>query len=132
MIRIIAVLLSLAIATPAAAGGWAYFRAHIHRTGQCGGAREVGASVYSEPGKKTYTGARFDGSALRAATSKVDGWPMGATVHIRNPRNGRTVTVVINDRLPMGDAYRSGVRLDLTPAAHRALGMKASDWVCAS
>lgn len=129
---IVACLAVVAIAVPAQAQGWKYFRAHIHPTGKCGGAREVAASVYNEPGGRTFTGERFDGSAHRAATPRIDGFPMRSHVHIRNPRNGKSTTVYINDRLPIGEAFHSGVRLDLTPAAHRALGMKASDWVCAS
>ena len=129
---LIAGLLVVAFVTPMQAQGWQYFRAHIHPTGKCMGGREVAASVYNEPGKKTYTGERFDGSAHRAATPKVDGWPMRSHVHVTNPRNGRSIVIYINDRLPHnGEAFRSGVRLDLTPAAHRALGMQASNWVCA-
>ena len=131
---VVVLLLSLgacAFTTGSKAQGWQYFRAHVHPTGKCGGAREVAASVYNEPGGKTYTGERFDGSAHRAATPRIDGFPMRSHVHVRNPRNGRSITVYVNDRLPIGEAFHSGVRLDLTPAAHRALGMTASDWVCA-
>ena len=117
---------------PAQAQGWEYFRAHNHKTGKCGGAREVAASVYNEPGKRTFTGQPFQAHLLRVAVPKIDGWPMGSSIHVTNPRNGRSVTVIANDRLPhTGESFRSGVRLDLTPAAHRALGMTASDWVCA-
>lgn len=132
MKRSLTIFLIIASTLPVQAQGWQYFRAHIHRTGQCGGIREVAASYYNEPGKPTSSGARFDASRHAAATPRVDGFRMGSTVHIRNPRNGKEISVLINDTLPHhGDAFRSGVRLDLTPAAHSALGMKASDWVCA-
>lgn len=115
----------------ARAEGWRWFREHVHPTHRCGGAREVAASYYDQ-GPRTFTGERFDPAAMRAATPAKDGWPMGARLRLRNPRNGRTVEVKINDRLPMGEAFRSGVRLDLTPAAHRALGLSATGWICAS
>jgi len=113
----------------AQAGGWAYFRAHVHPTGRCGASREVGASFYDQ-GTRTASGERFDRGALTAA-SRPGGFARGSQVHIRNPRNGREVTVRINDAGPWGAAWDAGVRLDLSPAAFHALGMAGSNWVCA-
>jgi hypothetical protein len=117
--------------------GWEYFAQAVRPSGRCGGDREVGASYY-DSGRWTSSGERFDPSAL-AAASNVGGFgfdgrkPNGTSVRIRNPATGLSVTVRINDTLPnTGAAWRAGDRLDLTPAAFRALGMKGSGWVCAS
>ena len=56
---------------------------------------------------------------------------MGSLVHVSNPLTGRSVSVRINDAGPWGAAWNVGVRLDLSPAAFRALGMSQSGWVCA-
>lgn len=113
------------------AGGWAAFRRLVHPTHKCGLAREVAASVYdARDGSATSSGQPYRREALAAASPARDGWRRGAVLHLKNPRNGRIVTVRINDTLPIGEAFYSGVRLDLTPAAHRALGLVATDWVC--
>lgn len=115
------------------ARGWAYFRAHVKPSHHCGAAREVAASYYdARQGSATSSGAGYNRYAMRAAAPRYDGWPAGARLRLRNPRNGRVVEITINDTLPMGEAYHSGVRLDLTPAAHRALGMTATEWICVS
>lgn len=58
------------------------------------------------------------------------GWPLGATLTITNPKNGRSITVRINDRGPWGIAYAKGARLDLARGAARRLGLTASQYVC--
>ena len=45
--------------------------------------------------------------------------PFGTRLRISDPKTGRTVTVVINDRGPFGK-HRV---LDVSPSAARALGM---------
>jgi rare lipoprotein A len=45
--------------------------------------------------------------------------PFGSRVRISDPKTGRSVTVVINDRGPFGK-HRV---LDVSPSAARALGM---------
>lgn len=113
------------------AQGWQYFRLHVHPTHRCGAAREVAASFYSaREGSATSSGERYSRHAFAAASPRHDGWRKGAVLNLKNPRNGRTVTIRINDTLPMGEAYRSGVRLDLTPAVHAALGLRDTNWVC--
>jgi rare lipoprotein A len=55
-------------------------------------------------------------SAMTAAHKSL---PMGSIVTVHNKRNGRSVTVRINDRGP----YVSGRVIDLSPAAARVIGM---------
>lgn len=120
----------LALASTAAqAAGWGWFAAHIHPTGKCGFGREVGASYY-DTGTRTASGEPFVRSAMTAA-SRPGGFAMGSLVHVSNPLTGRSVSVRINDAGPWGAAWNVGVRLDLSPAAFRALGMSQSGWVCA-
>jgi rare lipoprotein A len=45
---------------------------------------------------------------------------------VTNPENGKSVTVVINDRGP----FTRGVALDLTRGAARAIGIQRTQWVC--
>ncbi len=74
------------------------------------------ASVYSfESGSRTASGERLRPSELTAAHRSL---PFGTKVHVTNKRNGRTVTVRINDRGP----FIRGRVIDLTPAAANALG----------
>ena len=74
------------------------------------------ASVYSyESGNRTASGERLQPSELTAAHRTL---PFGTKVRVTNHRNGRTVTVRINDRGP----FIKGRVIDLTPAAARALG----------
>jgi rare lipoprotein A len=74
------------------------------------------ASVYSyESGNRTASGERLQPSELTAAHRTL---PFGTKVRVTNHRNGRTVTVRINDRGP----FIRGRVIDLTPAAARALG----------
>ena len=74
------------------------------------------ASVYSyESGNRTASGERLQPSELTAAHRTL---PFGTKVRVTNHRNGRTVTVRINDRGP----FVKGRVIDLTPAAASALG----------
>jgi len=57
-------------------------------------------------------------------------WPIGTTLTVTNPKNGRSITVRINDTGPWGIAYKMGARLDLARGAARQLGMTASQYVC--
>lgn len=68
-------------------------------------------------GRRTADGERFDPTALTAAHQTL---PMNTTVLVKNLRNGRTVTVRINDRLPAG----SPRVIDLTRRAAADLGME--------
>jgi len=73
------------------------------------------ASVYAYRGGKTASGERANPSALTAAHRTL---PFGTTVEVINNRNGKSVTVRINDRGP----FVRGRVIDLTPAGALALG----------
>lgn len=111
----------------AQAGGWETIHKYVKPTGNCGG-QEVLASYYAT-GKRTATGERFDANGNTAAART---WPLGTTLTVTNPKNGRSLTVRINDTGPWGIAYRKGARLDLAHGAARRLGMTASQYVCVS
>jgi peptidoglycan lytic transglycosylase len=111
--------------TSAQAAGWASVHKYVKRSGNCSG-QEVLASSYSS-GKRTATGERFDASGNTAAART---WPLGTTLTVTNPNNGRSITVRINDTGPWGIAYRMGARLDLARGAAQRLGMRASQYVC--
>lgn len=67
---------------------------------QTGQAVEAGmASWYGRAfhGRRTASGERFDMNELTAAHKTL---PMGTVVQVRNPINGKTVDVKINDRGP--------------------------------
>ena len=73
------------------------------------------ASVYAYKGEKTASGEIARPGGYTAAHRSL---PFGTRVKVTNRRNGRSVTVRINDRGP----FVRGRVIDLTPAAARALG----------
>lgn len=74
------------------------------------------ASVYAfETGSRTASGKKLKLDGLTAAHRTL---PFGTHVAVTNKRNGKTVTVVINDRGP----FVKGRVIDVTPAAAKALG----------
>ena len=73
------------------------------------------ASVYGYNGEKTANGERANPGRLTAAHKTL---PFGTMVQVTNQKNGRTVTVRINDRGP----FIRGRIIDLTPAAASQLG----------
>lgn len=77
---------------------------------QCGS-----ASWYSLPGNRTANGERMNPSAMTAAHRSL---PFGTKVKVTNRRNGRSVTVRINDRGP----FIKGRIIDVSKAAARELG----------
>lgn len=81
----------------------------------CGG--EGMASAYSagHVGRPTASGERLQPEALTAAHRSL---PFGTMVRVTHRRNGRTVTVRINDRGP----FLRGRIIDLSPTAAQALG----------
>jgi rare lipoprotein A len=121
----IAILVSVLTLTSANAAGWTSIHKYVKRSGNCAG-QEVLASYYSS-GKRTSSGERFDASGKTAAART---WPLGTTLTVTNPQNGRSIVVRINDRGPWGIAYRMGARLDLAKGAAQRLGMRASQYVC--
>jgi rare lipoprotein A len=67
-------------------------------------------------GNRTASGDRFDPEHLTAAHQTL---PLGTVLRVRNPRNGASVIVTVNDRGPFVD----GRDLDLSLAAARRLGI---------
>lgn len=80
---------------------------------------QVGRATYyhkSLHGLKTASGERFDTQAMTAAHRRLK---LGTYVRVTNLRNGRSIAVRINDRLPP----RSRAIIDLSIKAARELGM---------
>ncbi len=76
------------------------------------------ASYYWQP-QKVASGGWFNPNAMTAAHKSL---PFGTKVRVTNKRNGRSVTVTINDRGP----YIAGRVIDLSVAAAGAIGMKGA------
>ena len=76
------------------------------------------ASFYSSAlhGRTTASGEQYDENALTAAHLS---YPHGTKVRVRNPRNGKTVVVRINDRGP----HMKGRIIDLSARAAKELRM---------
>jgi len=79
------------------------------------------AAVYSDrlQGRKTASGERYDRSRLTAAHKTL---PFGTKLKVTHAHNGKSVVVRVNDRGPT----QAGRILDLSPAAARALGIRAN------
>ena len=105
------------------ARGFAWFFSHSKPHGSCGGQSVV--ATYYVSGRRTASGQAFDAGGYTAAHRTL---PFGSRVTVTNPENGRSVTVVINDRGP----FTRGVTLDLARGAAHAIGMNGTQWVCMS
>ena len=86
--------------------------------------RSIGTGVASFYGRRfhgrlTANGERFDMNAMTAAHKTL---PFGTRVRVTNRRNGKSVTVRINDRGP----FIRGRTIDLSRRAAREIGMIAS------
>lgn len=75
------------------------------------------ASCYGREGgqTRTATGASYNPWGMTAAHRSL---PFGTRVRVTNERNGRSITVTINDRGP----YVHGRAIDLSLGACRAIG----------
>jgi rare lipoprotein A len=93
-------------------------------SGNCGEGKRVISAYYWE-GQRTASGERFNPHGLTAAHRTL---PFGTRLTVSNPRNGKSVIVVINDRGP----FVSGVALDLSLGAAQALAMRGTGAVCIS
>ncbi len=82
-------------------------------------------SAFYWQGQRTASGQRFDPQGMTAAHRTL---PFGTRLTVTNPRTGKSVTVVINDRGP----FVSGVALDLSLGAAQAIGMHGTGSVCIS
>lgn len=122
---VVAAPVLLVAAPQAEAGGWRTVHRYVKRSGTCSG-QEILASYYSS-GRRTATGEVFDANGNTAAART---WPLGTHLTVTNPKNGRTLTVRVNDRGPWGIAFTQGARLDLARGAARRLGMSGSQYVC--
>jgi rare lipoprotein A len=117
----LAAVLFIASSAQAHSRGFAWFLAHSRPHGACSG-QHVVATYYSS-GRRTASGQAFNSAGYTAAHRTL---PFGSQVTVTNPANGRSVTVVINDRGP----FTHGVTLDLAHGAARAIGMRGTQWVC--
>jgi rare lipoprotein A len=118
-------VLLVLMATSANAAGWGSVHRYVKPTGNCAG-QEILASSYAS-GKRTASGEAFNANGNTAAART---WPLGTSLTVTNPRNGRSITVRINDTGPWGIAYRMGARLDMAVGAARRIGMSGSQYVC--
>jgi rare lipoprotein A len=80
-------------------------------------------SAYYAEGKQTASGQRFNPNGLTAAHRT---FPFGTRLVVTNPRNGKSVTITINDRGP----FVRGVALDLSLGAAKTIGMRGTGAVC--
>jgi rare lipoprotein A len=119
------ILSSLLASTSVNAAGWGSIHKYVKRSGNCAG-QEILASSYSS-GRRTASGERFDPNGNRAAART---WPIGTSLTVTNPKNGRSIVVRINDTGPWGIAYQMGARLDLARGAAQRIGMHGSQYVC--
>jgi rare lipoprotein A len=113
----------IALAAKSPGHGFNWFFAQAKPEFQCDG-KQVAATWY-DSGRLTASGEVFDPNGYTAAHRTL---PFGSQVTVTNPRNGKSITVVINDRGP----FVKGVTLDLARGAARAIGMKDTQWVCMS
>jgi rare lipoprotein A len=90
--------------------------------GNCNGGRRVMSAYYWE-GKRTASGQPFNPRGLTAAHRTL---PFGTRLTVSNPRTGKSVIVVVNDRGP----FVSGISLDLSLGAAQAIGMRGTGAVC--
>ncbi len=91
-------------------------------TSGCNGGQRVISAYYWE-GRHTASGAPFNPHGMTAAHRTL---PFGTRLTVMNPRNGQSVTVVINDRGP----FVQGISLDLSLGAAQAIGMHGTGAVC--
>jgi rare lipoprotein A (peptidoglycan hydrolase) len=108
------------------AAGWGSVHKYVKPTGNCAGGQEILASHYSV-GTRTASGERFN---INGNTAAARTWPLGTTLTVTNPKNGRSIVVRINDTGPYGMAYKMGARLDMAIGAARRIGMTGTQYVC--
>jgi rare lipoprotein A len=117
----LAVAMLIVSSAQAYSRGFSWFFSHTKPHGSCAGQNVVATYYFS--GRRTASGRRFDASGYTAAHRTL---PFGSQLTVTNPDNGKSVTVVINDRGP----FTRGVTLDLSVGAARAIGMSGTQWVC--
>jgi rare lipoprotein A len=85
--------------------------------------RQVVATSYGKGQRTTSSGERFDPHGMTAAHRTL---PFGTRVTVTNPRTGKSVIVVVNDRGP--SAKR--IEIDISIAAAKAIGLDGTGAVC--
>lgn len=90
----------------------------------CSSGRPVRTTFYWQ-GRRTANGERFNPDGMTAAHRTL---PFGTRLTVMNPRTGKSVVVVINDRGP----FTRGMQLDLSRGAARAIGLTSTGTVCIS
>jgi len=85
--------------------------------GRASASVQCGKASWYALGGKTASGERADPGQLTAAHPTL---PFGTLVKVENLRNGRSVTVRVNDRGP----FRSGRIIDVTRRAAEQLGFR--------
>jgi rare lipoprotein A len=88
----------------------------------CASGERIITAFYWE-GKHTASGEPFNPDGFTAAHRTL---PFGTKLLVVNPRNGKSVTVRVNDRGP----FVKGVTLDLSRGAAKAIGMQGTGAVC--
>lgn len=88
----------------------------------CNGSQRIISAFYSQ-GRRTASGQAFNPQGMTAAHRTL---PFGTRLTVTNPRTGKSVDVVINDRGP----FVRGVSLDLSLGAAQAIGMHGTGSVC--
>ncbi len=88
----------------------------------CNGGRRIMSAYYWE-GHHTASGQPFNPRGMTAAHRTL---PFGTRLNVTNPRTGKTVNVLINDRGP----FVRGVSLDLSLGAAQAIGLHGTGSVC--
>lgn len=96
----------------------------VRPTGKCGIGQTETLATYYNSGAHTATGARFNPMGITAAHRTL---AFGTRLNITNPHNGRSTTVIINDRGPYTNA-----KIDLAQGAAMAIGMHTSIYLCIS
>jgi rare lipoprotein A len=88
----------------------------------CNSGQRIVSAYYWE-GRRTASGEPFNPRGMTAAHRTL---PFGTHLNVTNPRTGKTVDVVVNDRGP----YVHGVSLDLSLGAAQAIGLQGTGSVC--
>jgi rare lipoprotein A len=96
--------------------------AKLESRSACNGGRRIVSAYYWE-GRHTASGQAFNPRAMTAAHRTL---PFGTRLDVTNPRTGKTVNVLINDRGP----FVRGVSLDLSLGAAQAIGLHGTGSVC--
>jgi rare lipoprotein A (peptidoglycan hydrolase) len=89
----------------------------------CNAGRRVIAASYGQGQRTTSSGERFDPHGMTAAHRTL---PFGTRLTVTNPKTGKSVMVVVNDRGP--STRRIGI--DLSIAAAKAIGLNGTAAVC--